>query len=233
MAEEKRDFLGEQFLARQSEIVKSRQSQTSTSTETGWHANAVAQPQEQKPFDTRTVRDPETQPKRLVKPELPKPESIKSDLDTLISDLEVCRKEYSELSLDVYYRPQREAQAKVDALREQLAQAEAELEQATLPHPHQVYRSFVESSEAQISQRATLLIEVLTNEAANKQFGVNADRLPADTKKALSLRFQDRLRKYGPFFASTHRLADVSDERLTKRIGELIEAAQRIIEENL
>lgn len=83
-------------------------------------------------------------------------------------------------------------------------------------------------------QIAGLLLAKLTNEAALETFKVPADRLSPETRKDLSLQFEDRLRRFAnTFYIRTARAKNLTDLQLTERSEQLVADLETIAKENL
>jgi hypothetical protein len=214
------DPLGQEFLRRQAEIVKQRDEFKRGPLSEGWSKDLLKDTENLPAFDPSKVSaGPNANVPRIKRQELPSLEVIKELLTELANDLEVSKADYATLSLDDYFAPQKAAEKKVAQLRQQLAEAELELANATRPHPHEAFRSFIQESEHRVNSIAGLLLTKLVDEASRKQFNVPAERLDESVRKSLALQFEDRLRRFVVnFYQRTHRTHQPSDAQLNERV---------------
>jgi hypothetical protein len=236
MKTEKHDPLGQEFLRRQAEIVRQRDEYKRGPLSEGWAKDALTAGTDNPPaFDPSKVSTgPNANVPRIKRQELPRLEVIKELLTELSNDLEVSKADYATLSLDEYFAPQKAAEAKVADLRRQLAQAELELANATRPHPHEAFKSFIQESEMRVNSIAGLLLTKLVDEESRKQYKVPAERLDELVRKSLALQFEDRLRRFVVnFYQRTHRTHQPSDAQLNERLEQILADVQQIRAENL
>jgi hypothetical protein len=236
MKTEKHDPLGEQFLRRQAEIVKQRDEFKRGPLSDGWGKDALTKDTENLPaFDPSKVSaGPNANAPRIKRQDLPSLEVIRELLEELANDLTVSKSDYENLSLDDYFAPQKAAEEKVAQLRQRLAEAELELANATRPHPHEAFKSFVCESEQRVNSIAGLLLTKLVDEESRKQYKVPAERLDESVRKSLALQFEDRLRRFVVnFYQRTHRTHQPSDAQLNERAEQILADVQQIVAENL
>jgi hypothetical protein len=236
MKTEKHDPLGEQFMRRQAQIVRQRDEFKRPSLTEGWAKDALTAGTDNLPaFDPNKVSGgPNANVPRIKRQELPSMAVIREVLEELANDITDSKADYENLSLDEYYAPQKAAEKKVAQLRQQLAEAELELANATRPHPHEAFKSFVCESEQRVNSIAGLLLTKLVDEASRKQFNVSADRLEEPMRKSLAIQFEDRLRRFVVnFYQRTHRVNNPSDAQLNERAEQILNDVQQIVAENL
>jgi hypothetical protein len=162
----------------------------------------------------RTIT-PLPQPQRLSRPSLPLLSEIKERAEDLITDISGSKEAYVNLSLDEYYKPEKDAEAEVLRLQGELGEAQAKLaELKRRGTPISGYTNHIVASEQEVSSIANNLLHRLTEDAAKRTFRVSASRLSPDTRKDLELQFRDVIGRYvspmehGKFsFDSTEEIA--------------------------
>jgi hypothetical protein len=176
-------------------------------------------------------------PQRIKPQPLPSISEIHNRIQDLITDLKESREAYQNLSLDDYYAPLKALEAEQARLRAELAKVEADIaEFRSHGTPKEGYTQHIVSSEAQVTQIAGLLFNVLLDSEARAKFNAPASRLQEATKKDLSIQFEDRLRRFtGPFYTRTGRQAKTvfTDGQLTERSEQLVADLETIAKENL
>jgi hypothetical protein len=182
----------------------------------------------------RTIQ-PLPAPQRLSKPSLPSLSELKERAEDLITDLSESKEAYVNLSLDEYYKPEKEAEAEVLRLQGELGEAQSKLaELKRRGTPLSGYASHICSSEREVNSIANNLFHRLTEDAAKRTFRVSANRLSPDTRKDIELQFRDVLGRYvSPMYAHTHRRNNLTSEQLTGRADELIKDLHVLIEQAL
>lgn len=183
-------------------------------------------------IEHRTIQ-PLAAPQRLSKPSLPLLAEIKSRADDLITDLSESKEAYINLSLDAYYKPEKDAEAEVLRLQAELGEAQAKLaELKRRGTPISGYTNHMVASEQEVSSLANNLLHRLTEDAAKRTFRVSANRLSPDTRKDLELQFRDVLGRYvSSMYAHTHRRNNLTSEQLTGRADELIADLRIFVEQ--
>jgi hypothetical protein len=234
MKNEKHDPLGEQFLRRQAEIVRQRDEFKPGPLSEGWSKDVLKSTENLPAFDpSKASAGPNANVPRIKRQELPSLEVIKELFNELATDLTISQHDYATTSLDEYFAPQKAAEAKVAELRQRLAEAELELENATLPHPHEAFRSFICESEQRVTSLAGLLLTKLVDEASREKFNVAAERLDEPVRKSLAIQFEDRLRRFVvAFYQRTHRTHQPTDAQLNERVEQILVDVQQIVAEN-
>jgi hypothetical protein len=174
-------------------------------------------------------------PQRLSKPSLHSLSEIKGRANDLITDLSESKQAYVNLSLDEYYKPEKDAEAEVLRLQAELGEAQAKLaELKRRGTPISGYTNHIVAFEQEVSSIANNLLQRLTEDAAKRTFRVSANRLSPDTRKDLELQFRDILGKYvSPFYVRTGRSKNPTSEQLTGRADELIKDLRSLVEELL
>ncbi len=184
----------------------------------------------------RTIQ-PLPAPQRLSKPSLSLPSlsEIKERAEELITDLSESKEAYVNLSLDEYYKPEKEAEAEVLRLQGELGEAQDKLsELKRRGTPLSGYTNHIVASEQEVNSIANILLHRLTEDAAKRTFRVSANRLSPDTRKDLELQFRDVLGRYvSSMYAHTHRRNNPTSEQLTGRADELIADLRILVEELL
>ena len=182
----------------------------------------------------RTIT-PLPEPQRLSKSSLPLLSEIKERAEDLITDLSESKEAYVNLSLDEYYKPEKEAEAEVLRLQGLLGEAQAKLaELKRRGTPISGYTNHIVASEQEVSCIANNLLHRLTEDAAKRTFRVSANRLSPDTRKDLELQFRDVIGRYvSPMYARMHRTKNPTSENLAVRAAELIADLRIIIEQTL
>jgi hypothetical protein len=174
-------------------------------------------------------------PPRIRKQALPSLAEIRNRIESLITDLKESKDAYQNLSLDEYYAPLKALEEEQARLRAELAKVEADIaEFKSHGTPKQGYTDHICRSEAEVAQIAGLLFSKLTDDEARKKFNVSADRLHPETRKDLSLQFEDRLRRFAnAFYTRTARTRNLTDGQLTERADQLVADLETIAKENL
>ena len=185
-------------------------------------------------ISTREIQNERTLPARIQKPALPSLAVIRRQLENLITELQESKEDYQNLSLDQYYAPLKDLEAEQSRLRTELDKVEADIaEFKSHGTPKQSYTDHVVRSEHEVMQIAGLLLTKLTDEAL-ATFKVPADRLSPETRKDLSLQFEDRLQRFAnTFYTRTGRAKNLTDAQLTERSEQLVVDLETIAKENL
>jgi hypothetical protein len=174
-------------------------------------------------------------PQRLSKPSLPSLSEIKGRVEDLITDLSESKEAYVNISLDEYYKPEKDAEAEVLRLHAELGEAQARLsELKRRGTPISGYTNHIIASEQEVSSISNNLLHRLTEDAAKRTFRVSANRLSPDTRKDLELQFRDVLGKYlSPFYIRTGRTKNPTSDQLTGRADELIKDLRSLVQQLL
>jgi hypothetical protein len=184
--------------------------------------------------DAKIERELQIQP-RIKKPALPSLAAIRKQIENLATELQESKDAYQNLSLDEYYAPLKALEAEQARLRDELAKVEADIaEFNSHGTPKQGYTDHICRGEHEVTQIAGLLLNKLTDEASLATFKVPADRLPPETRKALAIQFEDKLRRFAnTFYTRTAKAKNLTDLQLTERSEQLVADLETIAKENL
>jgi hypothetical protein len=164
-------------------------------------------------------------PARIKAPPLPTLAEFKQSLEEIGNDIDKARESFQQddASLDLYYGREEqmqlslelaELQAKIREKQDRLSELENK------PKPRDVFYLTVKTSENQVALIARQLVEVLSEEAAVRVFGVSLKKLSGPSQKDVKQRYLHALESYldhgGSYTGLTRNeqaTADVIDKR--------------------
>jgi hypothetical protein len=192
------DKLGQEFLDRQAEIIRSREADRAfrDDLKSGWAKDVLAN-NAAKPFDANEVRIP--LPERIKKAPLLTIAELRDRVteagDAIHSAVEQFR--HDDAHRDAYYGDLKAAEETVARLERELAEARAEAESLrSRGTPKDQFLQAVCRGELEVLGVAGAIINRLLEDAAQRSFSCAYEKLSPSTKSDLFIQFADRLQTY-------------------------------------
>jgi hypothetical protein len=187
---------------------------------------------------TREIPFDRSIPPRPAKPTAPTLEELRQSLEEVGSNVDAAREGFQadNSSLDAYFGREEQKQLRSDIARLQAELAEKQnrlLELTSKPLPRDSFYSSIKDAEHSVVRIARTLVEVLSDQASQKVFGVSLSKLSPASKRDVQLRYLHALEKYLDFGGSFVKLA--RDEKATSdvidaRAQDLLEAVNDILD---
>lgn len=164
---------------------------------------------------------------RLTRPAPLSLDEVQAKLVEAGNEIDAAKDRYQadNASLDVFYAEQRSVKLEIAELQQQLAEKQARLNELdSQGSPKDRYLSAIIAGERSVAEVGGLLLATLSEQAAQRIFGVSFDELSGDSKRDVQAKFRKTLHKYVTgFYMRLGRNAETATpEQVEKRSDELL-----------